>query len=262
LTFAHPAAVLPLFRGPLVPAALIVGSMSPDVPYFLRATGISVSAQSWYEPFFNATRTHTPGGALTVALAMALVVYLCLKAAERPVMTLLPDATGSRRADRAPTPVAVSSGWVLLSLVIGIATHLVWDSFTHADGWVVENVSALREPLIGSLSAARVLQHVSTALGLLVIAYVVWRRRAQLIPERGAAARARLAWALAGAAAAGLAGAAVMTALRWERETTAEHVLSSAAVGAGLGVAVAVALAVAAWWLIHLTRNGADSRHG
>jgi len=46
-TLAHPAAVLPLFRGPLVPAALVVGAVAPDLPYFLRATGVPVGAQSW-----------------------------------------------------------------------------------------------------------------------------------------------------------------------------------------------------------------------
>lgn len=71
LTFAHPSVVLPLFRTPFVPAALVAGSMSPDLPYFLGATGTAVTAQSWYEPFFNATTSHSPLGALTVSLPMA-----------------------------------------------------------------------------------------------------------------------------------------------------------------------------------------------
>lgn len=253
LTFAHPAAVLPLFRGPLVPAALVAGSMSPDLPYFLRATGIPVSAESWFEPFFNATLSHSPLGALTVSLPMALILYLGLIAAARPAAKLLPDNAGRRHEQRARSPIAIRLGWVLASLVIGIATHLLWDSLTH--GWVVANVSALQEPLIGSLTAARALQHGSTGLGLLFIGYFLWRHRSRLIAAPGIRARTRLLWAVAGAAAAGLAGAVAVMALRWEPGTTAEHALSSAAIGAGLGVTVAAAGAIATWWLVHISRG-------
>lgn len=35
LTLTHPAIVLPLARGPLVPSALVIGAMAPDLPYFV-----------------------------------------------------------------------------------------------------------------------------------------------------------------------------------------------------------------------------------
>lgn len=34
-TGSHPAAVLPLLRWGLIPSALVIGSMSPDLGYFL-----------------------------------------------------------------------------------------------------------------------------------------------------------------------------------------------------------------------------------
>ena len=34
-TGSHPAAVLPLMRWGLMPSALVIGSMVPDLPYFL-----------------------------------------------------------------------------------------------------------------------------------------------------------------------------------------------------------------------------------
>lgn len=254
LTFAHPAAVLPLFRGPLVPTALVVGAMSPDVPYFIGAAGVPVTAQSWYEPFLNATTSHSLVGAVTVSLPIAILGYVLARLAARPATMLLleRDAARWRRGPDRGLPARV--GWVLFSLVLGIATHLLWDSFTHVDGFVVENVAALREPLIGSVPAFRALQHLSTVLGLIVIAAVLWRNRARLIAEPGSPARGRLSVALVGAVIAATAGAVTVIARR-HGGTTVEHVLSDAALGAGLGVAAAAALAVTAWWLVRLVRR-------
>ncbi|WP_199224473.1 DUF4184 family protein [Serinibacter arcticus] len=70
-TLAHPAAVLPLRRGPLVTAALVAGALSPDVPYFLP---LPRYAGAWYEPFVNATTSHAWPGALTVAVPTAAVL--------------------------------------------------------------------------------------------------------------------------------------------------------------------------------------------
>lgn len=258
LTFAHPAAVLPLFRAPFVPAALVAGAMSPDLPYFLSATGTTVTAQSWYEPFFNATTSHSPLGALTVSLPMALLAYLGMVAATPPAATVLREgAVPDRpREGRSPALFAVRSGWVLVSLLIGIATHLAWDSITH--GWVALNVAVLQEPLVGSLSAARTLQHVSTALGLAIIAWFVWRRRARLIPEHGTAARTRLLGAVAITAAAGLVGAAVTLAGRWEDVMPLDYFLSVAVTGAGLGATAAGLAMIAGWWLLRLRRDHQD----
>jgi len=36
-TGSHPAAVLPLLRTPLPSAALVIGSLVPDLPYYRRA---------------------------------------------------------------------------------------------------------------------------------------------------------------------------------------------------------------------------------
>ena len=36
-----------------------------------------------------------------------------------------------------------------LAIVVGVWTHLLWDSFTHTDGWVVRRVSALSALVTG-----------------------------------------------------------------------------------------------------------------
>ncbi len=53
-------------------------------------------------------------------------------------------------------------------------THLLWDSFTHNDGWMVHRMSALSAPVvIGSYNGTvcHVLQYVSSVIGLAVLAW-------------------------------------------------------------------------------------------
>ena len=253
-TLSHPAAVLPLLRHPFSAAALVAGAVAPDLPYFARSTPIPVSAQSWYEPYMNATTSHGLAGALTVSLPYALVLCGLFWVARRPVGALLPDVAAPRRAEPGgPGAFLRRGGWVLLSLLIGIATHLVWDSFTHSDGHVVMNVPLLSEPLLGDLTWARALQHVSTLGGLLVIAVYLWRHRSRVLPRTAAGRRGawRLLWIIVGVAAVG----AVASTLEWwgaaelPARDLVEAVLSDAAIGAIAAVIAGLFLYVAGWWM-------------
>ncbi|MFC0626204.1 DUF4184 family protein [Kribbella deserti] len=169
-TLAHPAVVLPLFRRPFVPAALVAGAMAPDAPYFLAALGISAtSSEDWYEPFVNATVTHSPLG-LLLGLPATVALVLLYWALRQPLAALLQAAT---------PPLDVRNkvqygGWLLVSGVIGIATHLGWDYLTHGDYLP----SGAREAsIIGGLSGPRLLQYGSTAIGLVAIGWHLWRHR-------------------------------------------------------------------------------------
>ncbi|MFD7024652.1 DUF4184 family protein [Promicromonospora sukumoe] len=287
-TLSHPAAVLPFVRRPFSAAALVAGAVAPDLPYFARSTPVPVSAQSWYEPFMNATTSHSLVGAVTVSLPYALLLYGFLLAARRPVGGLLPGVVGPGAAEpgaggrdgggpgaggrSAPRPTAgvllTRSGWVLLSLVIGIATHLVWDSFTHGDGYVVTHVPLLSAPAFGDLSWARLLQHVSTVVGLVVIAVYLWRRRGSVgrgAARQGTAVRRttrRGLWAVAAVAVVG----AVLGTVRWwsvgsssdgaglTARDVVEGVLSDVATGAGAALIAALLLYVAVWWAVRGVR--------
>ncbi|MFD9902650.1 DUF4184 family protein [Streptomyces sp. NPDC059063] len=210
-TLAHPAAALPLLRRPFVPSALAAGAMAPDAPYFLRAAGIySDSAQDWYEPFLNATNTHSSGWGLGVNLLFALGLTAAYRLLRKPVTALLPAGLGlpdprPTSAGRAGTRYAL---WLLLSAFIGIVSHLAWDSFTHHDGYLVTHVALLRASGPGGLTVDRVLQYVSTVAGLAAIGICLWRRRDRLRTERDTVARLRPAarWC----AVAVLVGAAVL----------------------------------------------------
>jgi heme A synthase len=81
-------------------------------------------------------------------------------------------------------------GMVCLAIVIGAFTHLLWDSFTHSYGWMVEHWPALRTSInLGngiSLSLFRLLQHISTIIGIsvLVALAVIYRDRIRPVPRK------------------------------------------------------------------------------
>lgn len=117
ITFAHPAAVLPFMGGPCVPAALVAGALAPDVPYFLRALRIPVSAQSWWEPFLNATTTHNWPGALIITIPLAFFLYAFIVACARPALWVLPESGVHHKLHNAPWRYGECGSLSLCSLV-------------------------------------------------------------------------------------------------------------------------------------------------
>ncbi|MEV7954326.1 DUF4184 family protein [Streptomyces sp. NPDC088141] len=277
-TLSHPAAVLPLMRRPFGRAALVAGALAPDMPYFVVTTGLPVSAQSWYEPFVNATTSHTALGAVTVALPYALTLWGMLRVGHRPLASLLPVPAVPSPPRTAGTPIR-RAGWITLSALIGIVTHLVWDAFTHHDGFVATRAPWLDSALAGGLTWARALQHASTIGGLAATAVYVRRRRACLHAGEGhagpsSATRRRVLLAMALFTVVG----AVAHAWWWlagpQAATTGlplsvviEGVLSDAAKGAGAGLIGTLALYVTVWWIWRAVtatrprRSGAGAVH-
>lgn len=250
-TLAHPAAVLPFVRGRFVTAGLVAGAMAPDLPYFARAARIPVYAGAWYEPFLNATTSHSWSGAVTVSLVYALALCGCYRLVRAPLLDLAPVQVPAGRSEACSRSPLVGLGWLVASALLGIATHLVWDALTHADGSVVPGAELLRAPMVGELSWARALRHASSAVGLAVVAGYVARRL------RGAPRRrlgARRAWTLAVGAGlvltAGLVNGWRAAAYAGGRsgDRAAELVLSQAAKGAGAAAIAVLLLYAVAWW--------------
>jgi hypothetical protein len=87
---------------------------------------------------------------------------------------------------------------IAASILIGELTHVVWDSFTHLDGFVVMRVAALQAhltiPVLTGVPVYLVLQHGSTVVGMLLLIwwYIGWYRRtvpARVPPELMVASR-------------------------------------------------------------------------
>jgi hypothetical protein len=166
-TLSHPAAVLPLARRPLVPSALVAGSVAPDVFWFVpRLPGVGLSkthellSALWLDPL--------------IALVLLAVFHVLLK---RPLLALTPRPLAGRlpRGFTWRRP-----GWIGLSLVIGAATHVGWDAFTHEN----DGFAFLRIPLVTGVDVGRLIQLVSTIAGAGILAWwlVRWYRGAPVSP--------------------------------------------------------------------------------
>ena len=166
-TFAHAAAAAPFRRSRLILPAVIVGTMAPDFEYFLLLAPKSGYGHGW-------------PGVLLLTLPLALLVYWLYQAYVRaPLIWLLPGGFRRRLPYRSiePNPFTPARlAIVLVSLSVGIATHILWDSFTHPTTWVYRHWAMLSRtltvPVLGTIQYYKAFQHSSTILGLIVLA--VW----------------------------------------------------------------------------------------
>ena len=175
-TLAHGAAALPFRRLGLVRSALLVGTFAPDFLYFIR-----LKPGGHYG--------HTLTGAFFVSLPLALMALWLFHAfVKLPLIRLLPAAVERRLVGHlgqfrfgGPARFAL----IVCSVLVGIATHLIWDSFTHANSWPYHHWPILRQsihlPLIGRIACYKALQHASTivGLGILAIWILVWYQNSQ-----------------------------------------------------------------------------------
>jgi hypothetical protein len=148
-------------------------------------------------------------------------------------------------------------GWLALAagIVIGAATHLLWDSCTHRFGWLVERAGLRREVPIGvghHLPIYELLQHASTLLGLalVVIAVVRWYRRAPALPvARRISERTRrlLVAAIVLCTAAGSLLSAIFVARRHGPGRPDVFVVQLALAAMDLGVILPALVTLAAW---------------
>lgn len=175
-TFAHPAAILPLRRvKPLQTVPLIVGSIAPDLLYYLpvRSNRLMLA-------------THTAAGSFWVDVPLGLAVLVMCFLLRKPLSALMSPRARALYLQSMERFREQPRHWLLapLSLLVGTWTHLLWDSFTHDHGWVVRRVAALSAPIeIGGYTGTvcHFLQYVCSILGLAILA--VWYHRLRTPPE-------------------------------------------------------------------------------
>lgn len=193
-TPSHAVVALPFVRTPLVPAAIAVGAMTPDLPLFVRGT-----------PFHYGISHDLVWLPATLIVAFGLLVlWRCVlrpavrELTPRTVSERLPPQWDRGAAEGWRETVTGAAWWAVpASLTLGVVTHVVWDLFTHEGRWGVEALPALQQQW-GPLLGVKWLQHGSSAIGLVIL--TVWgiRRLAQRDPVPRAfeilGGRVRLAW--------------------------------------------------------------------
>ncbi len=169
-TLSHAAAAIPFRRTPLIMSAMVMGCFAPDFPRFLSLRPHTAFG-------------HTFAGMLALDLPLALAaLWLFHALIKQPMLLLLP--AGMHR--RLRTSVDAFPFWppqrlslIVLSILAGTATHLVWDAFTHRESWIYQNWTFLRGsvalPVTGAMKMYLLLEYASSVFGLAVVAVWIWR---------------------------------------------------------------------------------------
>lgn len=172
-TFSHPAIVLPLAYLPkklFSLTGLVIGSLTPDFEYFFRMQ-------------IESEHSHTLGGLflfdLPLGILLAFVFHLIIR---NQLFNNLPFSLKSRLIGFKSLDWLnyFKSNWlvVIFSVFIGVASHLLWDSFTHDDGFFVKEFPVLKNTInfLGfHIPILKILQHSSTLIGGIVIVYAIFK---------------------------------------------------------------------------------------
>ena len=204
-TLSHPAAALPFRKLNLVWSAFIVGSMAPYFPYIVGSAEYRTLGHRF------------PGLVEFTLPASVAALWLFHNVIKRPAAGLLPAGVQQRlRGMTGDFKFGGASRFlaILGSIVLGIATHVVWDSFTHAYTWPWYRFRWLqgwvRAPFLGVIPRYAALQYSSSILGLVVLGIwgVLWYRETAVVGAATPKSRpkSRFALALLMFAFAGVAG--------------------------------------------------------
>jgi len=170
-TPAHPAILLPIIRWRYASAtALIIGSMAPDFEYFFRMS-------------VKGTHGHTLWGMLYFDLPVTfLLAWLFHGVVKRNAIHNMPVILQRKFQDTLALdfmPYFKRHAIIFAaSALVGTASHLLWDSFTHNNGYFARELPIYRGTYVPydgvNYPLFYALQNISTGVGLtIVLIYVM-----------------------------------------------------------------------------------------
>ena len=179
-TFSHPVVAIlfkkPIQLGRLSLTGVVLGSIAPDLEYYfrLRMQG-DFGHQAWGIVVLD----------LPLALLVAFIFHQIIRDA---LIDHVPIFLKQRliRFQGLDWWDYFKQHWfsVVLSIFLGILTHIVWDAFTHKTGFFVQNLPFLNYGFaVGNFSIPiyKVVQHASSLLGLGLILYFFHQLPKQVI---------------------------------------------------------------------------------
>lgn len=149
--------------------ALVIGCFAPDFAYFMFIKRYGVIG-------------HTLLGVFIFDLPVSLaVLWLFYAYVRQPLLMPLPKGIRVRlkpgRGNFSFWPAA-RLALIVISILIGTATHILWDSFTHTFYWPYRHWSFLSDvlyvPVAGNMPMDKVLQYASSVFGLVFVAIWIW----------------------------------------------------------------------------------------
>jgi hypothetical protein len=165
-TFSHPAIVFPLInkRNTFSATGLIIGSIAPDFESFVRISGPKIYSHTWFGVFWFD---------LPLTFALCLVYHLLIK---HPLIDNLPIPLRERAEPYRNT------NWMaylkknfliaILSMIVGIVTHLLFDALTHLN--LADPDATTSNILMGHTRLYIILQYSLSLVCLLIIARVIY----------------------------------------------------------------------------------------
>ncbi|AWZ47525.1 DUF4184 domain-containing protein [Clostridiaceae bacterium 14S0207] len=174
-TFSHIAAVLPIkekFNKYFNFTGLVLGSLAPDFQYFLN-----------FKPMGNLG--HTLVGFIVLNLPLCfLVAFLFHKIIKKCFILHMPTPFDRWYIHYAYTPWSLNSikeiFIFIYSTLLGMLTHIVWDSFTHSTGKFVLLFPQLRYNIFilnYAIPIYKLLQHGSTLIGTFLLVIYMYKKR-------------------------------------------------------------------------------------
>lgn len=172
-TFSHPAIVLPLTYLPsqcFSLTGLVIGSLTPDFEYFLRMR-------------IKSNYSHTLDGLFWFDWPLGLLLaFLFHNIVRDSLFDNLPISLKSRFSAfrQFDWNEHFKRNWLVvnISILIGAASHILWDSFTHDHGYFVQTIPTLKNSVDffgGQIPILKILQHSSTMFGGLIIAFAIYK---------------------------------------------------------------------------------------
>lgn len=172
-TLSHAIAAYPfhaLSRRHLPLSALVAGTISPDYPYFIHLETVG-------------TTSHSPLGLLTECLPASLIIllfyYLFMKPAALALAPRRFVHLAGAAADQSLKLSPLNLILIPFAVILGATTHILWDSFTHSQGWhlvrprFIDHIVFAHTPY--AFPIYKLLQYTSGVVGLILIALWVLR---------------------------------------------------------------------------------------
>jgi hypothetical protein len=166
-TLSHPALVLPLNLLPkkwFSITGLVIGSLAPDL-------------QAFFSSETGKTATHTWWGILWFCIPVSIVLSFLFHLSVREMLiTHLPRFFQLKyiRYKDLDWVATFKKNWliIIISIAIGAASHLFWDSFSHFNGFFIKGNAALQgnTTIRGqSVEIPFVIQYLNSGIGLLIV---------------------------------------------------------------------------------------------
>ncbi|PWR00412.1 hypothetical protein DKW60_02350 [Leucothrix pacifica] len=173
-TLAHPVVSLPLKKylgdyGAL--SALFIGAIVPDFVYMMPPEFV----------YYYRLESHTLMGLIKVCMPLGLLFYYFYHLLMAPVIVSAFPEILRRKLPRhlslGQCPPLSNAHAIIVSLLIGAATHIIFDAFTH-ERHFPQYIELLRTPLASidgyPIMPFRVIQHLGTIFGSLIIVWWTW----------------------------------------------------------------------------------------